>query len=84
MDLTGSVFQGVAHRGPILIEGQGEYKFPNGNIYKGEFKDGLFDGEGILYIAGKGKYVGVWDKGRVVSVCYFVCFLCRLGRLLFF
>ena len=36
--------------------------------YDGEFSNGLFDGEGILYLPdGSGRYEGTWEKGKLVD-----------------
>ena len=36
--------------------------------YDGEFLNGLFDGEGTLYMPdGSGRYEGTWEKGKLVD-----------------
>ena len=36
--------------------------------YDGEFVNGLFDGEGTLYMPdGSGRYEGTWEKGKLVD-----------------
>ena len=42
MDLTGSSFEGTPHSGVIKMDGKGKYTFSNGDVYIGEFKDGMF------------------------------------------
>ncbi|KAA6382015.1 MAG: putative radial spoke head 1 [Streblomastix strix] len=71
MDLTGSSFEGMPTHGPIQMEGKGKYTFPNGNVYIGDFEDGMFHGIGTLHIVEKGKFVGRWDRGRIVDGKYF-------------
>lgn len=43
MELTGSSFEGVPHRSAIPMEGKGKYTFANGDVFIGEFKDGMFE-----------------------------------------
>ncbi|KAK2951960.1 putative radial spoke head 1 [Blattamonas nauphoetae] len=71
MNLTGSTFEGEPHRGVVKMEGQGKFTFPNGDVYDGNFEDGMFHGNGTLYISEKGKFVGRWDRGRVIDGEYF-------------
>jgi hypothetical protein len=40
--------------------GYGEYRFENGDLYKGQFKNGRFEGQGILYFKNGDKYLGNW------------------------
>ena len=42
MEFTGSTFEGAPHSGVIKMEGHGKYTFANGDIFIGEFKDGMF------------------------------------------
>ena len=49
------------------MEGNGEFTFPNGSKYVGEFLDGQFHGKGILYYPGRGRYEATWDHGKVVQ-----------------
>ncbi|MBU0696611.1 MAG: hypothetical protein KKE39_08840 [Bacteroidetes bacterium] len=50
-------------------DGFGVYTFANGDVYKGEFNKGKFDGEGVLIYAGtKNKLQkGFWKKGKYVG-----------------
>ena len=55
-------------RSPVgTMDGKGEFTFPNGTKYVGEFVDGEFHGNGTLYLPGRGRYEAVWDHGKVVS-----------------
>ena len=46
MEYTGSSYDGgVESR---RFEGRGEFQFPNGTKYVGEFVDGMFHGEGTI------------------------------------
>lgn len=38
---------------------------PNGDIYKGDTRDGKMDGYGIIYYANGGYVEGKWDKGEI-------------------
>ncbi|MEL6356904.1 MAG: caspase family protein [Bacteroidota bacterium] len=62
--------QGACTKGDCK-SGYGEYRFPDGARYHGEFKDGNLHGQGVLYYPDGGKYVGNWrsqmqqGKGRL-------------------
>ena len=49
MNLTGSTFEGVPHEGAIQMEGKGKYTFANGDVFVGEFKDGMFALAPVLF-----------------------------------
>ncbi len=42
------------------INGYGECKFPNGDLYKGDFKNSKLHGKGILEMSNGDKYLGDW------------------------
>lgn len=51
------------------INGFGEKLFKNGNQYIGEFKNGLFEGNGLLRNTAKKNWVsGFFDKGNLVDL----------------
>ncbi|PRP87581.1 hypothetical protein PROFUN_04608 [Planoprotostelium fungivorum] len=68
MDLSGSTYDGERFNG--RMHGKGTFTFANGNYYVGDFKDGEFDGEGILYIKDFGQYAATWSKGIVIEGQY--------------
>ena len=43
--------------------GQGTETWPNGYIYKGEFKNSVWSGQGTLYFPNGATYVGDWANG---------------------
>jgi len=43
-------------------QGRGEYIWPNGDRYTGDFAEGVKNGNGILYFANGDKRVGVWKN----------------------
>ena len=45
------------------MEGQGEYFFPNGNVYVGQFLNNNFHGTGTIKFPGSGKYDATWTRG---------------------
>jgi len=45
--------------------GHGEYIWPNGDRYQGQFTDGIKEGNGILYFSNGDKRVGVWKDGKL-------------------
>ena len=46
----------------------GECVYPDGRIYKGLWKEGKQDGEGMFYIPDKKVWKkGIWDKGKRVQ-----------------
>jgi hypothetical protein len=44
--------------------GEGEYTFPDGSKYIGEFKNGMFHGKGKMVLP-TGTYYATWNKGKV-------------------
>lgn len=44
--------------------GYGEFIFPNGDHYKGDFQSGKISGRGILYFQNGDKYLGDWVNQR--------------------
>ena len=50
--------------------GFGEYRFPNGDIYEGNWCGGLMHGEGTYKTNQKNEYVGQWKNGEYVSQWY--------------
>ena len=49
------------------MEGKGKFRFQDGSVFVGSFKDGMFHGEGYLLFPDGGKYTATWDHGRVVE-----------------
>ena len=43
------------------FNGYGKYKYANGNLYIGDFREGKPNGRGILYCANGNKYLGDWQ-----------------------
>uniref|UniRef100_A0A2H1VUU8 MORN repeat-containing protein 5 n=3 Tax=Spodoptera frugiperda TaxID=7108 RepID=A0A2H1VUU8_SPOFR len=67
---TNSRYQGGW--GPLGMTGYGEYTFPNGVVYKGEFKEGMFHGNGELIYnpdpaEGHSVIRGNWENGTMTS-----------------
>jgi hypothetical protein len=44
-------------------EGYGEFSWPDGKIYKGQWRDGKQHGEGVLKHKGVERK-GLWDNGK--------------------
>ncbi|XP_035197161.1 MORN repeat-containing protein 5 isoform X2 [Oxyura jamaicensis] len=61
MEVTGGRYCGGTVRG--RMEGRGSYTLPTGTEYRGELKDGMFHGEGVLLFPGGGRYQAVWHRG---------------------
>ena len=40
--------------------------------YIGEIKDGKFHGKGTCYVKGSGKWVGMWENGKLVDGNYVI------------
>jgi len=59
----GSVFIGV-HDENGLQTGFGEFYWPSGDTYCGEFLQGQFNGNGTLTYAAGGSYSGNWEMGQ--------------------
>lgn len=49
------------------MEGKGEYEFASKTIYRGEMKDGMFHGKGILYFPNGSKYEATWENGVAIE-----------------
>ena len=47
------------------FEGRGEFTFPDGTKYVGEFYDGMFHGRGKI-VTKDGVYSSLWEEGREV------------------
>jgi len=45
--------------------GHGEYIWPNGDRYQGQFTEGIKEGNGILYFSNGDKRVGVWKDDKL-------------------
>jgi hypothetical protein len=56
-----SIFEEWVKKNP---KGYGEYNFPNGKTYVGEWKDGKYHGQGILSQNGIFIYEGEWKNGK--------------------
>ena len=51
------------------LQGMGEKWFKNGNCYVGEFKNGVFEGNGVLRNAAKGQWVsGYFERGNLIDL----------------
>ncbi|EGR28221.1 MORN repeat protein [Ichthyophthirius multifiliis] len=47
-----------------IQEGEGEYKYPSGGIYKGDIKANKRHGFGTYLYSNGNKYVGIWDNNN--------------------
>lgn len=45
------------------INGKGKASYPRGDVYTGDWKNGLAEGKGILEYANGNMYIGEWKKG---------------------
>jgi len=55
------------------MEGNGIFTFPSGDKYVGEFKDGVFHGEGTVFFSnthGSGQFRAMWEDGVAVKGLY--------------
>lgn len=52
------------------MEGQGEYTFLDGMVYKGAFHNGMFHGKGQLHFPHGGVYTSEWFEGKEVQGRY--------------
>lgn len=53
-----------------LPNGQGKYKYANGDVYEGEFKSGMKSGDGkftFRYLGKDSTYLGIWDKDQFIK-----------------
>lgn len=51
------------------LNGFGEKLFKNGNLYIGEFKNGLFEGNGLLRNTTKKNWVsGLFERGNLIDL----------------
>lgn len=56
---------GYAMEDNRLADGDGEITWPNGDIYKGQFKNGMMHGEGTLTYANGDRYSGTFRYGQL-------------------
>ena len=52
------------------MEGHGIYKFKDGAIFEGQFKDGQKNGHGILKLKDGNIYEGEWEDDLIVKYGY--------------
>ena len=52
------------------MEGQGNYTWPNGKKYEGEWKDGKKDGKGIILYEDGSKMEGVFRDDSPGKLCF--------------
>lgn len=50
------------------MHGTGEYTFPTGTKYVGEWRDGMFHGKGVMHFPNGTQYEATWENGKVVEV----------------
>lgn len=61
----------------VLVDDQpngfGKFTWNNGDIYMGQYKDGLWDGFGYWEVKGKSKHLGTFEHGEMVGfgITYF-------------
>ena len=48
-----------------MIQGEGEYKYLNGDAYYGKFENGVKEGKGRYVFAGGYEYDGEWREGKM-------------------
>jgi hypothetical protein len=48
------------------MHGQGEYTWPDGKVYTGEWRNGKMHGEGKMKVKGK-TVKGTWENGKIVK-----------------
>jgi len=51
----------------VIYNGEGAFKYANKEIYKGKWKDGKFDGKGILIKSDNERVEGIWDDGKYIG-----------------
>jgi len=52
------------------FEGEGEFTFPDGVVYRGGFRDGQFHGSGMMLFPDGSKYEAVWEAGKEITGSY--------------
>jgi len=50
-----------------MINGQGVYSYVSGDIYKGQFLNGMKDGFGIMEFSNNEKYEGYWKQDNFMG-----------------
>ena len=51
------------------LHGMGEKLFQNGNLYIGEFRNGVFEGNGVLFNTVKKNWVnGTFKEGNLIDL----------------
>ena len=51
----------------LLLNGQGEMQFKNGDIFKGTFKDNYLNGKGTKKFKDGSLEKGIWKNGNLIS-----------------
>lgn len=54
------------------FNGEDTIRYPNGDIYKGQIKNGLREGLGTCYFGNKDRYEGIWKNDRMDCVGKYV------------
>lgn len=50
-------------------QGKGKFFLSNGEIFEGNFKDDMIDGEGILCRLNGSRIKGLWRKNKLLRMC---------------
>lgn len=69
------VYEGEMNGGHNIRDGKGVCLYNNNMIYEGEWKKNKEHGYGSLFNGDRSQtiYVGEWERGKMVSLCAFIC-----------
>jgi MORN repeat len=68
--VTSSQYEGNWNDRDDKMDGFGQYRFPNGSKYFGQFSDGKFQGAGILQLPNGSKFFGQWQNNQMTDFTY--------------
>ncbi|GAB5373415.1 hypothetical protein AAMO2058_001749600 [Amorphochlora amoebiformis] len=61
--LNGETYTGPERKGKA--HGEGKKVLEGGLVYEGGFHDGFFHGNGAITFSDGGKFVGIWNRGKM-------------------
>uniref|UniRef100_T1J407 MORN repeat-containing protein 5 n=1 Tax=Strigamia maritima TaxID=126957 RepID=T1J407_STRMM len=67
MEYIGSSYKGKRDLHRHFDDNKGTYNYPTKSKFRGEFKDGQFEGKGVVYLENGTEFKGQWSEGCYTS-----------------